>query len=102
MKGGTTTIVGLPDPQRSSVRGNRMAQRLLNGFAQSGVSRTIKIVLTAVVVFGVGVVAYLARDLAVLARASNPPLTQDSAGEGGALVICGGGKLPDEVRRRFV
>lgn len=80
-----------------------MASWQMRRFSQGGVNRSVRIVLTGVAVFGMGVVAYLVRDLAMLARASDPrPVLRDSGGEGGALVICGGGRLPDEVRRRFV
>jgi cyanophycinase len=57
-----------------------------------------------VILAGAGVVATLCANLALLATASSPEATvraQPVAGHG-ALVICGGGGIPDTVRTRFL
>jgi cyanophycinase len=55
-----------------------------------------------VILAGVGVVATLGVDLTILATASSPEQAPRLASRSGALVICGGGMLPDSVRSRFV
>ena len=57
-----------------------------------------------VILAGVGLVATLGVDLTILATASPPekvPVPRP-ASRGGALVICGGGEIPEPVRDRFL
>ena len=57
-----------------------------------------------VILAGVGVVATRGVDLTILATASSPEkvLVSRPASRGGALVICGGGGIPEPVRDRFL
>jgi cyanophycinase len=64
--------------------------------------RKFRIVLYAVVLAGTGLAATLGVNLALLALEARPSgldVVRHTAG--GALVICGGGKLPEAVRDRF-
>lgn len=68
--------------------------------------RKFRVLLFGVILLGAGVVATLGANLAILAISSpEETMTQarpDSAAQGGALVICGGGGIPDTVRERFL
>src|SRR4051794_14839697 len=68
--------------------------------------RTLRYFLYAVLVAGTGVVVHLGASLALTTYAAGPseraiPARRAPAG-GGALVICGGGRLPETVRDRFL
>ncbi len=65
-------------------------------------SRKFRVVLYAVVLVGTGVAATLGINLAILAlEAKRSVVGAVPPTAGGALVICGGGKLPETVRDRF-
>ncbi len=67
-------------------------------------ARTLRYVLYAVLAAGVGALVHMGANLALLANV--PEATKSLSGltlvPGGSLVICGGGKMPDPVRARFV
>jgi cyanophycinase len=66
-------------------------------------SWTWRVLTYGLIAVGLGVVMVLGVDLAMLAVAADP--ADPGPGmrvAGGALVICGGGKLPDEIRDRFL
>jgi cyanophycinase len=63
----------------------------------------ISLGLAIAIAAGLGVVTWLGVDLALLKTARPASiLGQARPGSGGALVISGGGRLPDEVRDRFL
>jgi len=53
---------------------------------------------------GVATVLQLGASLAILAQSPDPakPALVSRRASGGALVICGGGRLPDQIRNRFL
>jgi cyanophycinase len=61
------------------------------------------VLVTVLILAGAGVIAMRSADLALLATAAPPDETPplQPAPPGGALVICGGGKLPEPIRDRF-
>lgn len=67
-------------------------------------ARTMRSVLYAVLAAGVGALVHFGANLALLANV--PDATRSFSVThrvpGGSLVICGGGKMPDPVRERFV
>ena len=65
--------------------------------------RFLRYGLYGVLAGALGLVVYLGASLAVLARTSGASTTTGSRRlPGGALLICGGGTLPDKVRERFI
>ena len=72
-----------------------------SGFRRSFWARQV---LYAVVVAGLAVVVLLATSLALLARVPEELAgrVERPSGGGGTLIVCGGGRLPDVVRDRFV
>lgn len=78
------------------------------GIALGGKPRFIKSALSVVVAVGVAFAAFLLVEWVVLTtdpgvQPTNVQLVKSSGRRGGgALVICGGGRLPDEVFNRFV
>jgi cyanophycinase len=67
-----------------------------------GAPRKFRIVLYGLILAGTGAVATLGINLALLALETKPGgLDVIHQTSGGALVICGGGKLPEAVRDRF-
>ena len=68
--------------------------------------RTLRIVLYAVLFGGIAVLFHMGANLALWAFVTKPPGTPMAARPlqtpGGSLVICGGGRLPDQVRDRFL
>jgi cyanophycinase len=78
-----------------------------SGLRGCGVVRApnwVWVVLYGVVVAGLGLVIHLGTSLALLARVQevSGERLQRPSGGGGTLLVCGGGKLPDAVRDRFV
>ena len=67
-------------------------------------ARRFRALIYGVILAGVGVVATRGVDLTILATASPPEkvLVSRPASRGGALVICGGGRIPELVRDRFL
>src|ERR1700722_10090705 len=66
--------------------------------------RRFRVFLYGLILAGVGVVGALGINLTILATASSPEKTvavKPAAGSG-ALVICGGGEIPDSIYDRFV
>lgn len=67
-------------------------------------SGTMRFALYTALVAGLGIVIYLGSSLAIMA--GSPDATKSSPtikrNQGGALVICGGGRLPDKIRDRFL
>jgi cyanophycinase len=66
--------------------------------------RMSRVLLYGLIVGGVGVLATMGANLAILATASSPEKVVSSrpAPGGGALVICGGGGIPEPIRDRFL
>src|SRR6202790_5685299 len=66
--------------------------------------RRFRALIYGLILAGVGVVATPGVDLTILATASSPEqvLVSRPASRGGALVICGGGGIPEAVRNRFL
>lgn len=80
-----------------------MPIRPVLGRAFGPASWKFRVLLYGALVAGVGVVATLGVNLSILAFAA-PPETSPlpKLASGGALVICGGGGIPDPVRDRFI
>jgi cyanophycinase len=66
--------------------------------------RNHRVFLCGMILAGVGVVATLVANLTILAIASppEPVVLARQSPRGGALVICGGGGMPEPVRDRFL
>ena len=67
-------------------------------------ARTMRFFLYAVLAAGVGALIHTGANLALLANVPDASKTLSAPPRmpGGSLVICGGGKMPDPVRERFV
>jgi cyanophycinase len=68
-----------------------------------GESQFLKILFGTVIAVGVGAVAVLAVEVTLLSRIPDAQaVVADDRRPGGSLVICGGGRMPEEVRDRFI
>jgi len=62
----------------------------------------LRVLIYGVILAGLGLVATHGVDLSILATASSPKPVPRTASGGGALVICGGGDIPEPIRDRFL
>jgi cyanophycinase len=67
-------------------------------------SRKYRVLLSSLIVGGVGVLVTLGANLTMMAIASPPEkaLPSKPISGGGSLVICGGGGIPESIRNRFL
>ena len=70
----------------------------------TGATRMMRYVLYAALVAGVGAMVHFRTSLALLANGPTGvrPMMSSARMPGGALVVVGGGKIPDSVRERFI
>ncbi len=82
-----------------NIRPSRRGRQSLTGRAP----RTMRYALYAALAAGAASVIHFGASLAILAGSpgEGPPVATHRA-SGGALVICGGGRLPEQVRDRFL